>query len=33
MLSKTSGFENESLTYVDFLEAILRVASIYPFPE
>ena len=32
-LSKTCGFDGETLTYVDFLEALMRVAQIYPFSE
>lgn len=29
----TSTFDSEYLGYIDFLEAIVRVAKIYPFQE
>ena len=33
MLSKTHGLESDSLGYVDFLEALMSIAAIYPFNE
>ena len=33
MIQKTGSFDSNYLTYVDFLDALVRVAFIYPFTE
>jgi len=32
-ISNVGSFDHNSLTYVDFLDCLVRVAFIYPFPE
>ncbi len=32
-ISNVGSFDPNSLTYVDFLDCLVRVAFIYPFPE
>ncbi len=32
-ISNVGSFDASSLTYVDFLDCLVRVAFIYPFPE
>lgn len=32
-ITNVGSFDHNSLTYVDFLDCLVRVAFIYPFPE
>lgn len=32
-ISKTGSFDEDYLTYVDFLDALIRISYIYPFTE
>lgn len=32
-IANVGSFDHNSLTYVDFLDCLVRVAFIYPFPE
>jgi hypothetical protein len=32
-IANVSSFDSNSLTYIDFLDCLVRVANIYPFPE